>query len=436
MALALLLSLTLLVSCSYNESEPGFFQSQAPNDEPAPPAFPTPSEAPHPTNPALPVAGEAVWTSSEGLRLTSRFAVHAVRRIAGATVLDWSITPLSAPGLEPGQRIPSWVDFGLGRASGSDVDTLLIDPAAGRAYRPLQHESRRRFNHCLCTPLWVAQLDLRLGDTRLLQIAFPALPESITSVDVNLPTLPVFPGVPVTPEGRVPTAPAATDLLRAGEEAAPLAPPYHVSEPADRGPRRVQSIQIDDIEATANFTSVRWTLRSITDQPGFRVFPPAPPVTGPAPSRLPPLHDATASGPQLRVGGRTLSAIHLTYARFGRPYVDCLCTGFGQWARSLREAGGRASVTTVYPPVAAGTTVADIVLPTATTIWRLPVRRVPDGGSRVGPPRAVSVDRWQYLQDRPPAGWSTRDWPTPLPRESQLADYDALVERLLPSSSR
>ena len=61
------------------------------------------------SNPDLPVVGEAVWTSGEGLGLTVRIAVHAVRRIPGATVLDWSVTPLSGAGLNSGDAVPAVV---------------------------------------------------------------------------------------------------------------------------------------------------------------------------------------------------------------------------------------------------------------------------------------------------------------------------------------
>ena len=66
---------------------------------------PTPLPPIRPTNPRLPVMGERVWTTGEGLRVVVRLAVHAVRRIEGATVLDWSITPISAPRLQSGEML-------------------------------------------------------------------------------------------------------------------------------------------------------------------------------------------------------------------------------------------------------------------------------------------------------------------------------------------
>ena len=142
----------LSAGCTYTKEEPGLFREQASQsprvEQTAPPA---------PTNPKLPVAAEAEWTTAEGLNISTRFAIHAVRRVQDATVVDWSVTPLSAPGYGLGDRLPSWVDLGLSRSSEGDINMFLLDPAAGKVYRTLSHESRRLFNRCLCTPLWLAQ---------------------------------------------------------------------------------------------------------------------------------------------------------------------------------------------------------------------------------------------------------------------------------------
>lgn len=418
-------------SCTYSDSEPGLFRTEAPVEE-----FPDPPRPLEPTNPALPVAGEAVWTSSEGLRITTRFAIHAVRRMAGATVLDWSVTPLSAPDLERGARIPSWVDLGLSRATGGDLNALLIDSAADKVYRPLQHRSRREFNRCLCTPLWVSQLELRIGETRLLQATFPALPANTRFVDVAMSTLPVFGHVPVSPQGQVPTALSPTDLTREPAKTSPLAPPYQVIEPNVRGSQRVQSIQIDAIEAGDHFTSLRWSIRSVTDQPSFAVFPPSPPITAEVPADVELYNPSAASGPRLQAGKVTLGVRWITTAVQGRGAFDCLCTGLGLWATALRQAGGRATVTTVFPALPPRTAAVDVILPTATTLWRLPVTRAADGADRLGPPRPASVDSWVYSTDRPPAGWSTADWPTALPETRQLKDYSSFVESFAELPSR
>ncbi len=77
---------------------------------------------------------------------------------------------------------------------------FLIDPDGGKAYRTLSHQSRRLFNRCLCTPLWLAQQGLRIGETRMLQATFPPLPDALGFIDVSLINLAPFVHVPVTPD--------------------------------------------------------------------------------------------------------------------------------------------------------------------------------------------------------------------------------------------
>ena len=162
--------------CSYAEREPGLFPTRVPTASQAPP--PRAKFLPKPTNPNLPVLGDAIWVSGGRLPVTFRFAVHAVRRIEGAAVLDWSVTPLRARGFEFGDDLPG-IDLGLARDSLSDVNIALIDPLSDRVFQPLSHRSRELFNHCLCSPPWVIQQDLRIGETRLMQIAYPELPATV-----------------------------------------------------------------------------------------------------------------------------------------------------------------------------------------------------------------------------------------------------------------
>src|SRR5215211_4002613 len=92
----------LLTGCSYDHVEPGLFGQSAARETSAPPIRPvTPDERAQTPNPDLPVVGEATWTSADGFDITMRVAVHAVRRTEGATVLDWSVTPLRGAGLQP-----------------------------------------------------------------------------------------------------------------------------------------------------------------------------------------------------------------------------------------------------------------------------------------------------------------------------------------------
>ena len=129
------------------------------------------------------------------------------------------------------------------------------------------------------------------------------------------------------------------------------------------GSQRVQSIQIDAIEAGDHLTSLRWTIRSITDQPSFAVFPPSPPITAEVPADVELYNPSAASGPQLHAAKATLRVRWITTKVQGRGAFDCLCTGLGLWATTLREAGGRATVTTVFPALPPRTTTVDVILP-------------------------------------------------------------------------
>ena len=147
------------------------------------------------------MVGEAIWTSGDGSAITVRIAVHAVRRIPGATVLDWSVTPLAGPGLDTDDRVPPGFNLGLTRFGEGNTNVFLLD--GRRVYRPLTHRGPG-LAACLCTPVWLDQHDLRINHTTLFQIAYPALPEATTSIDVDIASVPPFAHIPVAPVGAVP----------------------------------------------------------------------------------------------------------------------------------------------------------------------------------------------------------------------------------------
>ncbi len=416
----------LSAGCTYAKEEPGLFENrgtQSPSIENTPPA---------PTNPELPVAAEAEWTTAEGLHISTRFALHAVRRIQGATVVDWSVTPLSSPGYGRGDPLPSWADVGLSRSSEGDINMFLLDPAGGRVYRTLSHESRRLFRRCLCTPLWLAQQGLRIGETRLLQATFPPLPEALDFVDVDLINLAPFPHVPVTPIGHVPTASHPTDLARppaAGRQA--LARKEFRYQ---REPHRVRGIAIDRVVAAPGRTSLEWTIRSVTDQSSFILEPALSPIGGTLPDDVDVLDRDVVSGPMIRPhelpAAKPSTVSWMTTAVAGRKAYECLCSSLGLWAGSLRRAGGQASVASNYPALPAGTRTVDVILPGIATLPDIPVVGAEDSAPRLGPAKPHAGDTWIYYSSDPPRGWMTAQWPTPLPDPEQLKDYRSFTENL------
>jgi hypothetical protein len=427
--LVIVLAAACLVSagCTYAKEEPGLFQSKAaesPTKEKPPP--------PSPTNPQLPVAAEGEWTTAEGLHITTRFAVHAVRRLQLATVVDWSVTPLRAPDYAFGDDLPSWADLGLSRSSEGDVNMFLIDPKGDKVYRTLSHQSRRLFNRCLCTPLWLAQQNLRIGETRLLQATFPPLPDGLAFIDVALINLAPFLHIPVTPIGQVPTALQPTDLARPPGAARPS-----LGERAFRNGQardRAQSITIERAVAAPSRTSLEWTIRSITDQSTFILQPALSPIGGLLPDGTDVLNRDVVSGPQIKPAGAPAAKASrvswLTTAVARRKAYECLCSSLGLWAGSLRRQGGQASVTSNYPALPAGTQNIDVILPGVATIPEIPVVQAEDSAVRLGPPKPYAGETWTYLSNDPPRGWTTAEWPSSLPDPEQLESYRFVIEDL------
>lgn len=418
----------LSTGCTYTTEEPGLFRtgtSQSPTIERTKP----PPEA---TNPNLPVAAEAEWTTAEGLNISTRFAIHAVRRLQDATVVDWSVTPLSAPGYARGADLPSWVDIGLSRSSEGDVNMFLVDPPDGKVYRTLSHQSRRLFNRCLCTPLWLAQQGLRIGETRLLQATFPPLPDTLGFIDVDMINLAPFVHIPVTPIGEVPTALHPTDLARrpAGARTTLGQQVFRYRQE----PRRVQSISIDRVVASPDGTSLELTIKSVTDQSTFILEPAMSPIGGILPENVDVLDPDVVSGPMIRPAGipaaKPLRVSWMTAAVAGRKAYECLCSSLGLWAGSLRRQGGQASVASNFPALPAGTQAVDVILPGVATLPGIPVVNAADPATRLGPPKPSAGDTWSYFSDDPPRGWTTAQWPTPLPEPDQLKNYRFFIESI------
>lgn len=429
-ALALTVILLLLAGCTWSGAEPGLLQQRGAS---TPPSAPAPPAA---TNPRLPVAGETTWTTAEGQQVTSRIAVHAVRRGPGLTVLDWSVTPLTAPDRQAGDEVPPGFDLGLDRTASGGINIVLVDPRAKKVYRPLSHRTRQQVYRCLCTPIWSTQATLRLGETRLLQVAYPALPPSVRFVDVVAATLPPFSHLPISPEGYAPTATHPVDLARLPEPSEPLTAPQYFQTADSADTRRTATLRVDQVLAGPESTTVRWTLRSVGGQGAFLVVPLGPPLVAVAPADAPVLSTNAASGPTLAAAnGRPMPARWMTGRFEDRPYLECLCTNLDFWAIGLRTAGGSAQLVTTYPALPRGAERVDIVLPGAANLTGLAVTSAADGATRVGPPTRYVVSHWTYDERRPPAGWATDEWPTPLPDPDQLGDYDRRVDRLttLPS---
>lgn len=421
-ALVLAIALLLLTGCTWSGTEPGLFGKRESAESPSP------SVAAR-TNSDLPVAGETTWTSAEGRRVTIRFAAHAVRRASGMTVLDWSITPLSAPDRQHGDELPSGLDLGLDRTDGG-VSIVLLDPGTQRVYRPLVSKAQRA-RHCLCTPLWAALRTLRIGETRLLQVTFPPLPARTRSVDVIAATLPPFSHVLVSPAGQAPTATYPAELNRPADPIRPLVAPQFFQTAEDAASRRTATLRVDQVLASTTSTTVRWTLRSMSAQRAFLARPLGPPLVAPTRSGGTVISTNAASGPALAASGQQPMTVRwMTGKDDGQPFLECLCTNLDFWAIGLREAGSAAQLVSSYPPLPRGTDQVDIALPGVANLIRVSVTAAPDGATRVGPATRVTERTWRYDSAQPKPGWATVDWPTPIPEPDQLSAYQLRVDRI------
>ena len=139
--------------------------------------------------------------------MTVRIAVHAVRRIPGGTVLDWSVTPLSARrASDHGDPVPPSFNLGLSRFGEDTVNIFLIDSQRGRLYRPLTRSARGLPAVPVHTrPAGAAR---RSGSARPPCSRSPIAGCRSTSptVDVDIATVPIFGRRPVTPDRDGPAA--------------------------------------------------------------------------------------------------------------------------------------------------------------------------------------------------------------------------------------
>ena len=365
-----------------------------------------------------------MWTSADGLDITMRIAVHAVRRVAGGTVLDWSVTPLHGPGLRPNDPVPKMLDLGLSRPGGGYPSIILADAPRSKIYRPLTLKGSA--SRCLCTSVTLAERNLRIDHTTLLQVAFPPLPNDLATVDVDLATVPPFWQVPVTPAGMLPLASNPTELTRPAEATSVVASTKAFGYPPAR---QHYLVMINGVYASSTFTSIAWTILSLD------------PGRGPHTASSPPLPDAepperpynpiSAGGPRLSLGSGIYRARLVTTKLAAQGALECLCTDLRIGAESLRRIGQQMSAVTTFPPLPAGTPKVDILLPGLTALTDVAVSHAPDSTFRSAGPAVRGVGFWTYRANQPPAGWVPRDWPTPVPRPYQMRDARATVDTIV-----
>jgi hypothetical protein len=407
--------LLLCLGCSYAAEEPGLFDRTAPSRG-GRPSSQAPTTAPA-TNPELPVLADAVWTSADGVDATVRIGVHAVRRIDGATVLDWSVTPLAVPNLRVGDPVPP-VDLGLSVPGDDRPRIYLLDAPGERLYRPLVGAAGPP--GCVCTPLSLAERRLRIGHTTLLQVAFPALPAASSTIDVAFPAVAPFWRVPVTPIGRLPMARRPIELARPDDAAPPTAGftdmfRYGTDE-------QVFRIQAHRVIASRTFATLEWTIWSVTGGSGLEAAT-SPPFAEPGADGPDGAGSAAASGPVLIMeterGGQTLQArLVRSYPPAGRA-PECLCTPLAGWTALLARPDKPVTVMTTYSALPAGVQRVQVRWPDLGAL-SVPVTKAADARRRAAADRPGTTTTWRSEDLRTGTGWTGEDWPTPVPAEDEL----------------
>ena len=414
--------LMALGGCVHTSEEPGLFgRAEEPTAEPSEPVQRGSTQNPH-----LPVVGETLWTSDEGLALTVRIAVHAVRRIPGATVLDWSVTPLSGAGLNNGEPVPASFTLGLTRFGEDTVNIFLLDARRGQIHRPLTRIGPGR-PECLCIPSRLAQVALRVGETSLLQVAYPPLPSDLRSVDVDLATVPIFSSVPVTPIGMIPLASNPINLARSATAAIPVAGigPFRYRPQGQRF-----SIGVDAVWSSSTFTSIAWTITSLEDGPGLVDAAGPPFADDPPPS--PAYNLVAASGPRLELAGQApLRSRYFSTEVSGRRALECLCTDLRAWPWAVHQPYQLVNVVTNLPPIPRRTSVVDLVFPGVGTMRDVPVATAPDATFRSAGPAVHEPELWTFGEASPQSGWPALNWPTPVPDSRELGDFRATVDEIV-----
>jgi hypothetical protein len=382
----------LLAGCTYSDAEPGLFgRLPAPSSTETQPSTPTPE-----STAAIPVLGEAIYRSAARFDIPVRIAVHAVRRVLGGTVLDWSVTALAAPRAAPGETLS--LDLGLVEK----FDISLVDAYSAKVYRPLLGG---RSGMCLCTPVWLAEQTMVVNSPRLLQTTYPVLPASVRLIEVNIATVPIFHHVPVTPAGHVPSTSTKTDLARPAEEQPPRASTHEFT--LSGGQAFV--FEVDSILTSGSFTSMVWTVRA----------------------RSPGRGSIGTTQPQIRrSGGPALRARTATASVAGKTTTQCLCQALGDLVDHLQSPVERVRLVTNFPALPRPTSTVDVLFPGLDPLVAVPVASASDGAFRAASPVPADTTTWSYRQSRPQQGWPLSRWPTPVPAGIDAGRFRSTIDRL------
>lgn len=379
---------------------------------------------------ALPVLGSYVAVGGTEGGVPYRVALHAVRRVPKGTVVDWSVTVLpSSSGTSDG--LQTAVALGL-NALWVSTPMALVDPAAGKVYRPLL--SGKDVNaSCLCTPVFAGDASREVGTPQLFQTVFPPLPADVSTTDVAIDGVPPFVGAPVTPEGQVPTPARPADLAASADQPQPVAStkPFAYPKGGD-GHARIDVLAVD---SSPQSTAVVWQVTALDD--GVQVPPWVPPLSDQA--IAPPQvaqKETIASGPGLVVGdGDQQSVMRSSFSTFtvrppapsGNPWLTCQCTDFQNTASALSHSGGSLVLVTTYGPLPQGTSSVTVTFPQSSVPALEDVKVDAFPAVSAGAPKAAEVGTWSTAPKQAHQPFTAADWPTPVPDNATFAAFPVAV---------
>ncbi|MEJ7775717.1 MAG: OmpA family protein [Nocardioidaceae bacterium] len=403
----------------------------------------SPDETTAPEDPAaLPVAGSFVVNATD-TGAPVRFAVHSVRRVAGGSVLDYSVTALPSDGQVAGDQIDSSAELDFaGFRNAPNVN--LVDVPAAQLYRPLADDS----GACVCT--FVYPPGLVVGETQLHQAAYPTLPDDLSEVTVEFGNGPLLEAVPVLDEGTVPTAEDSVDLAAEAAELLvvastrdfdyPIATPF--IQTAQRQPLR---IDVNEVVSGPGGTSLVWTINATASGEGLVDV--GTPVTD---YRLAPVTVAiktgVASGPGLRPSddpaGPVMRSWFATVKAMGdNTFTDveagdwrfCLCSDYQFYGDGVNESGESRTFVTHLPPLPEGTTTVDVVFPDDSLPPLTDIAVDEAATSTLGEPEDSSgTAEWSSPEGGLPRdAFTLDDWPIPVPDEASMSSVEPLVDDLL-----
>jgi outer membrane protein OmpA-like peptidoglycan-associated protein len=373
-----------------------------------------------------------------------RVAVHGVRRIAGATVLDWSVTPLASDTAKAGDKVGQPLDINIDPGFENSNALQLVDTTGKKIYRPLDND--KQVAGCLCVPWFTVKSDLTVGKTRLMQAAFPELPAGLDKITVSIRNQPLVSDAPVTPKGEVPTGKSIDLNAKADElpEAAPAASfTYPVGDEIQK-PAQAMSLTINQVIAGPSGTSLIYTVKADAAGPGLNSLG-GRPVNDPEVVQYgTSVYDLASSGPGIAAAGVEGQLIRPWFASMKQKtavppraaknfaWRECLCSTTQIYGKILATQGRSITLVEQMPALPAGTTTTDIVFPDKSlpTVTGVKVTEAPkiDGSSK-----KAKVGTWSYgsvTTSDLPKGWGVDKWPTPVPDAESIASSEVAIDDL------